>query len=59
VLGAAACGKNACAEVIGTADAAKTWRLLGTVPAPIAKFGGHPGITEIRFATVSKVNNSA
>jgi hypothetical protein len=27
--------------------------LLGTVPAPIAKFGGHPGITEIRFATAA------
>jgi hypothetical protein len=51
VLGAAACGKNACAEVIGTADAAKTWRLIGTVGAPIAEFGGRPGITEIRFAT--------
>ena len=51
VLGAAACGKNACAEVIGTTDAAKTWRLIGTVPAPIVRFGGRPGITEIRFAT--------
>jgi hypothetical protein len=51
VLGAAACGKNACAEVIGTTDAAKTWRLIGTVGAPIAGFGGRPGITEIRFAT--------
>jgi hypothetical protein len=50
VLGAAACGKNACAEVIGTTDAAKTWRLIGTVGAPIAEFGGRPGITEIRFA---------
>ena len=51
VLGAAACGKNACAEVIGTTDAAMTWRLIGTVGAPIAEFGGRPGITEIRFAT--------
>jgi len=51
VLGAAACGKNACAEVIGTTDAAMTWRLIGTVDAPIAEFGGRPGITEIRFAT--------
>ena len=51
VLGAAACGKNACAEVIGTTDAAMTWRLIGTVGAPIAEFGGGPGITEIRFAT--------
>src|SRR5215469_18289957 len=51
VLGAAACGTNACAEVIGTTDAAKTWRLIGTVHAPIAEFGGRSGITEIRFAT--------
>jgi len=51
VLGAAACGKNACAEVIGTTDAAMTWRLIGTVGAPIAEFGGRPGSTEIRFAT--------
>jgi len=51
VLGAGACGKNACAEVIGTTDAAKAWRLIGTVGAPIASFGGRPGITEIRFAT--------
>ena len=51
VLGAASCGTNACAEVVGTTDAAKTWRLIGTVPAPIAESGGRPGITEIRFAT--------
>ena len=51
VLGAAACGKNTCTDVIGTTDAAKTWHLIGTVPAPIVRFGGRPGITEIRFAT--------
>ena len=53
VLGAASCGTNACAEVVGTTDAAKTWRLIGTVPAPIAESGGRPGITEIRFATAA------
>lgn len=53
VLGAATCGKNACTDVIGTTDAAKTWRLIGTVPAPIAKPGGGPGITEVRFATAA------
>ena len=53
VLGAAACGKNTCTDVIGTTDAAKTWHLIGTVPAPIVRFGGRPGITEIRFATAA------
>src|SRR5260370_32086156 len=52
VLGAAACGKNACADVIGTTDAAKTWRLVGTVSTPIANLGGRPGITESRAPTV-------
>lgn len=52
VLGAARCGAHTCSDVIGTTDAAKSWRLVGTIPAPIALLdGAQPGIAEIRFAT--------
>jgi hypothetical protein len=54
VLGAAPCGRHTCADVIGTTNAATTWRLVGTVPAPIAMLGGaQPGVAEIRFATAT------
>jgi hypothetical protein len=54
VLGAAPCGKNTCSDVIATTDGGATWRLIGTVKAPLASIGkGTPGVTEIRFATPS------
>jgi hypothetical protein len=41
-----------CSYVISTTDGAKTWSLLGEVPAPIVGSGqGMPGVSEIRFAT--------
>jgi hypothetical protein len=49
VLGTAPCGQDRCSDVIGTRNGGKTWRLLGTVRAPISV--QHPGITEIRFST--------
>jgi photosystem II stability/assembly factor-like uncharacterized protein len=49
VLGTAPCGQGTCSDVIGTRDGGGTWRLLGTVRAPISE--QHPGITEIRFST--------
>ena len=52
VLGAAPCGKDTCSDVIGTTDSGTTWRLVGSVPAPLASLGkGTPGVTEVRFAT--------
>ena len=54
VLGAAPCGRHTCSDVASTTDAARTWRLIGSVPAPIALLGGaQPGIAEIRFATAA------
>src|SRR5580704_18129373 len=49
VLGTAPCGRGTCSDVIGTSDGGTTWRLLGTVRAPISV--QHPGISEIRFST--------
>jgi len=59
VLGAQACaqGKGTCpdSQVVGTTNGGATWRLIGTIQAPIPKLGlTERGITEIRFAT-SKV----
>jgi len=53
VLGAAPCGTSTCSDVIGTSNAGKSWGLIGTVKAPLAKQGqsASPGITDIRFAT--------
>jgi len=52
VLGIAPCGRGTCSDVVGTRDGGRTWRLLGTVRAPVSV--QHPGVTEIRFST-SKV----
>lgn len=49
VLGTAPCGQGTCSDVIGTSNGGRTWRLLGTVRAPISV--QHPGVTEIRFST--------
>jgi len=52
VLGTARCGGKSCTEVIATTDAGKTWKLRGTVPAPIAQIGNPgSGVTQIRFGT--------
>jgi photosystem II stability/assembly factor-like uncharacterized protein len=53
VLGAVSCGKTkVCSQVRKTVNGGKTWKIIGTIPAPIPK-AGNPGsgITEIRFAT--------
>lgn len=52
VLGTARCGTKTCTDVIGTSDAGKTWKLVGTIHAPIPQIGnpGH-GVTQIRFGT--------
>jgi photosystem II stability/assembly factor-like uncharacterized protein len=49
VLGTAPCGRGRCSDVIGTSDGGRTWRLLGTVRAPIS--AQRPGVSEIRFST--------
>lgn len=52
VLGTARCGTKTCTEVIGTTDAGKTWKLLGTIHVPVPQIGNPgTGVTEIRFAT--------
>jgi len=54
ILGAAPCVTGTCTDVIRTTDGAKSWNLVGTIPAPIpiAPNYGDSGVTEIRFATV-------
>jgi photosystem II stability/assembly factor-like uncharacterized protein len=52
VLGTARCGKSTCSDVIGTSNGGRTWRLFGTVKAPLAIMGkGTHGVTTVRFAT--------
>jgi len=53
ILGSAPCGKRSCAHVAGTSDGGKTWRLVGSMPVPIATNAtpSDVGVAEIRFAT--------
>ncbi len=53
VLGTGKCSPAPCSDVIGTIDDGKSWRLVGSVPAPIAtqRRSKALGVTEIRFAT--------
>lgn len=52
VLGTATCGTKTCTDVIGTTNAGKTWKLVGTIHAPIAQIGDPgAGVTQIQFAT--------
>jgi hypothetical protein len=53
IMGAASCATGTCTEVMRTTDGAKTWNMVGTIPAPIptAPNYGSSGVTEIRFAT--------
>jgi photosystem II stability/assembly factor-like uncharacterized protein len=51
IMGEAACGKKTCTRVVRTTDGAKSWKTIGTIPAPIVSMGesDQPGVTEITF----------
>jgi hypothetical protein len=53
ILGTGPCAAGTCTEVMRTTDGAKSWKTVGTIPAPIPKApnSGSSGVTEIRFAT--------
>jgi photosystem II stability/assembly factor-like uncharacterized protein len=55
LLGAAPCGKRSCTDVLATGNGGTSWRLAGSVKAPIGTNAtpADVGVDEVRFATTS------